>query len=258
MLPPSLQFTSEFWHPNVYPDGRVCISILHAPGEDAMSGELPEERWLPTQTVGTVLLSVISMLNDPNTSSPANVDASVMWRNDRPTYLKKCAELVEKANKEMPEGIVIPHPDTNPEERQKELDRMKAQNETVDFYDDEEEEEDFFPESGEDGNSVNSAFYDSDDGSEVDEAEIWKENSDDIEQSDSDNEPNTTAIEKENNDKNEENSIDDSLSEEKEEITTKKKEEIKKEEVKNEQIEENDIEEKRKKQNQRKWVIKIK
>ena len=42
-----------------------------------MSGELPEERWLPTQTVGTVLLSVISMLNDPNTSSPANVDASV-------------------------------------------------------------------------------------------------------------------------------------------------------------------------------------
>lgn len=61
----------------VYPDGRVCISILHPPGEDAMSGELPEERWLPTQTVGTVLLSVISMLNDPNTSSPANVDASV-------------------------------------------------------------------------------------------------------------------------------------------------------------------------------------
>ena len=42
-----------------------------------MSGELPEERWLPTQTVGTILLSVISMLNDPNTSSPANVDASV-------------------------------------------------------------------------------------------------------------------------------------------------------------------------------------
>ena len=64
-------------HPSVYPDGKVCISILHPPGEDAMSGELPEERWLPTQTVGTVLLSVISMLNDPNTSSPANVDASV-------------------------------------------------------------------------------------------------------------------------------------------------------------------------------------
>lgn len=32
-MPPTLQFTSEFWHPNVYPDGKVCISILHSPGE---------------------------------------------------------------------------------------------------------------------------------------------------------------------------------------------------------------------------------
>lgn len=28
----------------------------------------------------TILLSVISLLNEPNTSSPANVDASVMYR----------------------------------------------------------------------------------------------------------------------------------------------------------------------------------
>lgn len=42
-----------------------------------MSGELPEERWLPTQTVTTILLSIISLLSAPNTSSPANVDASV-------------------------------------------------------------------------------------------------------------------------------------------------------------------------------------
>ena len=30
--PPSLSFKSEFWHPNVYADGKVCISILHPPG----------------------------------------------------------------------------------------------------------------------------------------------------------------------------------------------------------------------------------
>ena len=42
-----------------------------------MSGELPEERWLPTQTVQTIILSVISLLSAPNFSSPANVDASV-------------------------------------------------------------------------------------------------------------------------------------------------------------------------------------
>lgn len=42
-----------------------------------MSGELPGERWLPTQSVTTILLSVISLLSAPNFSSPANVDASV-------------------------------------------------------------------------------------------------------------------------------------------------------------------------------------
>jgi ubiquitin-conjugating enzyme E2 R len=61
----------------VFADGKVCISILHPPGEDEMSGERPEERWLPTQSVATIMLSVVSMLNDPNFSSPANVDASV-------------------------------------------------------------------------------------------------------------------------------------------------------------------------------------
>lgn len=39
--------------------------------------ERPEERWLPVHTVETILLSVISMLADPNFESPANVDAAV-------------------------------------------------------------------------------------------------------------------------------------------------------------------------------------
>lgn len=47
------------------------------------SGELPCERWNPTQNVRTILLSVISLLNEPNTFSPANVDASVMYRRWR-------------------------------------------------------------------------------------------------------------------------------------------------------------------------------
>ncbi|AQK91238.1 ubiquitin carrier protein 7 [Zea mays] len=38
--PPSVRFTSEMWHPNVYPDGRVCISILHPPSEDPNGYEL--------------------------------------------------------------------------------------------------------------------------------------------------------------------------------------------------------------------------
>jgi len=141
MSPPVLRFLSDFWHPNVYEDGKVCISILHPPGEDEMSGELPGERWLPTQTVTTILLSVISMLNDPNISSPANVDASVEWRKNRESYTKRCQKLVEKANKELPPGIKIPHPDTDPEEKRKHVEKMRAEIQPVDFFEDSEHTE---------------------------------------------------------------------------------------------------------------------
>lgn len=39
----------------VYPDGRVCISILHPPGEDPNGYELASERWTPVHTVGSFL-----------------------------------------------------------------------------------------------------------------------------------------------------------------------------------------------------------
>ncbi|XP_044900906.1 ubiquitin-conjugating enzyme E2 G1 isoform X1 [Felis catus] len=57
-------------------NGDVCISILHEPGEDKYGYEKPEERWLPIHTVETIMISVISMLADPNGDSPANVDAA--------------------------------------------------------------------------------------------------------------------------------------------------------------------------------------
>ena len=53
----------------VYPDGRVCISILHTPGDDPMGYELPIERWSPVQSVEKVLLSVVSMLAGEKTPS---------------------------------------------------------------------------------------------------------------------------------------------------------------------------------------------
>uniref|UniRef100_A0A8C6WL33 E2 ubiquitin-conjugating enzyme n=1 Tax=Neogobius melanostomus TaxID=47308 RepID=A0A8C6WL33_9GOBI len=81
--PPSFRFLTKMWHPNIYENGDVCISILHPPIDDPQSGELPSERWNPTQNVRTILLSVISLLNEPNTFSPANVDASVMYRKWR-------------------------------------------------------------------------------------------------------------------------------------------------------------------------------
>jgi len=142
MSPPELRFISEFWHPNVYADGKVCISILHPPGEDEMSGELPEERWLPTQSPATILLSTISLLSDPNFSSPANVDASVQWRRDIHGFKSKIRGLVEKANSEFDGHIKIPHPDTDPEEKAKALERIKELTRPMDFYDDFEDYDD--------------------------------------------------------------------------------------------------------------------
>ena len=55
----------------------MCISILHEPGDDKYGYEKASERWLPIHTVETILVSVISMLADPNDESPANVDAAV-------------------------------------------------------------------------------------------------------------------------------------------------------------------------------------
>ncbi|KAF3850647.1 hypothetical protein F7725_012419, partial [Dissostichus mawsoni] len=82
LRPPKMKFITEIWHPNVAKNGDVCISILHEPGEDKFGYEKPEERWLPIHTVETIMISVISMLADPNSDSPANVDAAKEWRDD--------------------------------------------------------------------------------------------------------------------------------------------------------------------------------
>ncbi|EUD68032.1 ubiquitin-conjugating enzyme E2 G1 [Plasmodium inui San Antonio 1] len=85
--PPQMKFTQDMWHPNVFPDGRVCISILHPPGVDIYNEqEKSEERWRPIWSVEGILVSVISMLNEPNLESPANVDAAVIPSdNDTPS-----------------------------------------------------------------------------------------------------------------------------------------------------------------------------
>ncbi len=46
----------------MYPDGRVCISILHSPGDDPLGYETAAERWSPVQSIEKILLSVVSML----------------------------------------------------------------------------------------------------------------------------------------------------------------------------------------------------
>ena len=99
--PPKMNFVTEIFHPNVYANGDVCISILHPPGTDPHNPqETASERWRPILGVEAVIVSVISMLADPNDESPANLDAAIMWRNDRPAFKKKCRNLVRKSQEE--------------------------------------------------------------------------------------------------------------------------------------------------------------
>ena len=84
--PPKMKFVPPIFHPNVYPNGEVCISILHAPGDDPNHYESASERWSPIQSVEKILLSVMSMLAEPNDESGANIDASKLWRDNREAF----------------------------------------------------------------------------------------------------------------------------------------------------------------------------
>ncbi|KAI7887320.1 hypothetical protein K492DRAFT_170244 [Lichtheimia hyalospora FSU 10163] len=106
--PPTFRFNRDFYHPNVYPDGRLCISILHPPGDDPVSGEKAEERWNPTQSVESVLISIVSLFADPNCSSPANVDAGVAYRKNRELFDNIVRTQVEASKKDIPPGFQMP------------------------------------------------------------------------------------------------------------------------------------------------------
>ncbi|KAK4114551.1 hypothetical protein N656DRAFT_686434, partial [Canariomyces notabilis] len=106
--PPKFRFLIPITHPNIYPDGQLCISILHTPGEDLMSGEDASERWSPLQGVESVLRSVLLLLDDPEINSPANVDAGVLYRDHRAEYNQKARETVELSKKDIPAGFEMP------------------------------------------------------------------------------------------------------------------------------------------------------
>ena len=93
---PKFKFITNLLHPNIYKDGKVCISILHD-GKDEWEYEHISERWNPSHSVNSVLMSVLSMLSNPNFESPANIEASVMWKNDWCTYKKHVYKVIAES-----------------------------------------------------------------------------------------------------------------------------------------------------------------
>lgn len=155
--PPSFRFTPAIYHPNVYRDGRLCISILHQSG-DPTSDEPDSETWSPVQTVESVLISIVSLLEDPNISSPANVDAAVDYRKNPEQYKQRVHLEVERSKQDIPPGFIMPSSQTayvsqkrDEQEETKDLgdnfwydsdmDEEEEEEENDDIYDYDEEEE---------------------------------------------------------------------------------------------------------------------
>ena len=84
LKPPSLTFLTRMFHPNIYKDGKICVDILQ--------GE-----WTPTQSVRTILLSILSLLMDPNPNSPANREASQLYLSDRNKYYETVKQYVKNS-----------------------------------------------------------------------------------------------------------------------------------------------------------------
>jgi ubiquitin-conjugating enzyme E2 I len=76
--PPLCKFTPMLFHPNIFPSGKVCLSILDA-----------EKDWVPTITLRDVLRGIQELLNTPNLSDPAQREAFVMCRDNRAEYEAK-------------------------------------------------------------------------------------------------------------------------------------------------------------------------
>ncbi|KYO00139.1 SUMO-conjugating enzyme UBC9 [Plasmodium gaboni] len=76
--PPKCKFTTVLFHPNIYPSGTVCLSILNE-----------DEDWKPSITIKQILLGIQDLLDNPNPNSPAQAEPFLLYQQDRDSYEKK-------------------------------------------------------------------------------------------------------------------------------------------------------------------------
>lgn len=96
--PPSVTFLSETYHPNIYTDGKVCLSILNNK-QDETGYFRNDELWTPALDLRSVLLIIMNLFNEPNLESPANLDACILYRQNRKEFTKKVRHLLNNSEK---------------------------------------------------------------------------------------------------------------------------------------------------------------
>ncbi|XP_074645364.1 putative ubiquitin-conjugating enzyme E2 C [Tubulanus polymorphus] len=85
---PIVKFETPCFHPNVDQHGNICLDIL-------------KENWAPSYDVRTILISIQSLLGEPNNKSPLNTQAAQLWDNQK-AYKKT---LLEKYKLEVTDAV---------------------------------------------------------------------------------------------------------------------------------------------------------
>ena len=76
------------FHPNIYPSGTVCLSILN-----------DDEDWKPSITIKQILLGIQDLLDNPNAASPAQQEPYNLFVHDKEQYKRRVRQQAEEVGK---------------------------------------------------------------------------------------------------------------------------------------------------------------